>query len=500
MTFSDSIDFIHKAKKEDIKLFSFYAIIFLIIYGAMITKFGYNHDELTMMTSQSYAAGFRASGRWFFALWKWLIGAIPTPFTYGCAATIFISLSLVILTKSIHFSTIYSKAVFGVIYLIQFQFAYVMEYSYQVDVVALGMVFLAYASWEIQKEGALSLSISTLLLMLSLAIYQSLILNFCIVILVLLYNHLYASDIKAFHKLFLRFIICCICALALYFLTSKLSIILISTPPAVIEAIKDYQSQFNIAGQIGIDNINGLIFQFIYTVYEYAKTLIFPNAYEGEWIYTFAILPLLILFIHTFKQKRSILQKIQISLILIGIWIMPFFLNLIFLNPNAMWAHNRLGEPLALACLWHLAIPIIRWSRVKSILFIIILAIMTLKSSYYVGKIANARRQSFEAQLLAYKEMEFEAAKKAAEANIPLDRDNILLYRFKSNNSYHEYDTMLNYPALSYTNPSRRVCQQLLPEYEEVLKEMPFWPKDGSIVVYNNKVLVKFDSTCFHKK
>ena len=165
-----------------------------------------------------------------------------------------------------------------------------------------------------------------------------------------------------------------------------------------------------------------------------------------------------------------------------------------------MGAHNRLGEPLALASLWSLAIPLVRWTRAKSIFFITTLSMMVIKSSNYVSEIANSRRQIFEAQLLAYKEMEFEAAKKAADANIPLNRNNILLYRFSSNNSYHGYDTMLNYPALSYTNPSRHACQQFLPEYEEVLKEMPFWPREGSVVVYKNKVLLKFDSSCFQTK
>ena len=71
--------------------------------------------------------------------------------------------------------------------------------------------------------------------------------------------------------------------------------------------------------------------------------------------------------------------------------------------------------------------------------------------------------------------MEFEAAKKAANANITLSRNNIMLFRFH-NDTYYEYDTMLNYPALVYANPKRRDCHKLLPEYEEILKKMPFYP------------------------
>ena len=150
------------------------------------------------------------------------------------------------------------------------------------------------------------------------------------------------------------------------------------------------------------------------------------------------------------------MKKLFMVFTITGIWILPFSLIFVFLNPDSMHPHNRLGEPLALACLWILAIPRMKWTPATGTLFISILAIMVMKASYYVSEIANSRRQLFEGQLTAYRQMEFEAARKASHAHIPLKRENILLYRFHEG-KYSAYDTMLNYPAMSYANPKRTI-------------------------------------------
>lgn len=374
-----------------------------------------------------------------------------------------------------------------------------MQYSFQMDVVAMGMLFIAYASYKFQENGALNLFVSIIFLTLSLAIYQSLILNFCIIILTILYNRLNESGIRVFRESLLKFIICCLGSLTLYYVTCKLSVVIVPTSQAVISAAEKYQSEFSFFTQKEHYNVSEILTQAYYTARSYARNLILPNTYQGEWIYSCAILPLTILLFNTFKQKRAFSEKTFLSLTLIGIWVMPFFLILAMLNPLAMGAHNRLGESVALSCLWMLALPHIQWSRLKSILFIVVLCIMVLKASYYVNEIANTGRWNFEAQFTAYKQMEFEAAKKAANANITLSRNNIMLFRFH-NDTYYEYDTMLNYPALVYANPKRRVCQKLLPEYEEILKKMPFYPNDGSIIIHKGKVLIKFDSSSFNQK
>ena len=94
--------------------------------------------------------------------------------------------------------------------------------------------------------------------------------------------------------------------------------------------------------------------------------------------------------------------------------------------------------------------------------------------------------------------MEFEAARKAADAGISLKRENILLFRFKEDGP-HTYNTMLNYPALAYANPSRTSVEKQYPEYREVLEQMPYWPASDSIKIHNGKVIIKFNFPEFRK-
>lgn len=491
MTLSQSIHFIKKSEKEDIKLFCFFMVVFLIIYGAMLTKLGYNHDELELLNAKDPYTWCVAMGRWFFALWKWIIGFNPNSFTFGIISSVFISLSLVILTKSLALGNWCTKAVFGIIYLVQIQFAHTMEFSFQIDVVSFGLVLTACSTILIQKKGVVNFIYSVVLLSLALATYQSLILNFCIILLFLLHKAVSNSDWKAAKALLFKLILCSLSALTLYYVTVKLSIILTNTSSDTVAAAKLYQSSLNTAGKIGLWNIKGLIGQLIFTLPDFTKTLIYPQSYQGEWVYSTALIPLSALFITIFKQKEQLIKKACQIFIMAGIWAAPFLLILAFLNPNAMLPHNRMGEPLALACLWTLAIPKIKWTKTKGILFVCGLVVLVMKGSYYVSEVANSRRHYFESYLSAHKEMEFEAARKAADAGISLSRENILLFRFGEDGP-RTYNTMLNYPALAYANPSRTSVEKQYPEYREVLEQMPCWPASDSIKIHKGKVIVKF--------
>lgn len=494
MTFSESLNYLHKIKKEDIKLFVIFSVVFLFIYGSMFMKIGYHPDELDTINSTSLAL-YRGTGRWFHALWRWATGMNPHAWAQGCTSCLFLSLSLVILTKALHLKDFVTKVVFGLVYLALSQFAYVMDYIFQADSVAFGLVCIALSSCTIQQKGYASTFWSLLLLTIALGIYQSLIINFFIVVLVLVYRGVSESTWKSMMPLIVRGITCSVLALVVYYFICKISVLLIHTPSEVIETANKYQGEFNIVSKIGYSNINGLMGQFLYTLKELGCTLVCPGLYDGEWMYTTAWIPLVCLFVCIFKSDGHLLNKAGRVCLLVCIWVMPFLLCLVFLNPDAQGDHNRLGEPLALASLWVLALPSIRWKHVTGTGFAILLAFCIIKSSNYVNDFVNARRYAFEAQYTAYRQMEFEAVAKASESNIPIIPQNILLFRFTDKGEYKDYDPLRHYPALSYINP--RAKDQSLAEHEEALKHMPCWPRNGSMVAHKGKIIIKCDDTSF---
>ena len=459
----------------------------------MITNQGYNGDTLDHINSERLDT-YRASGRWFHALWRWAIGTNPHTIAQGLTACLFFSLSLVIVTHVLQIQKNIHRIIFGLIYLILPQYAYVMDFIYQADTVAFGLTSVAMAAYFIKKKGGQNYFFSLIFLIIALAIYQSLILNYCTIIMVLVYNSTKYRGGGVF--LIKKSTSCVLLALIIYYCLSKFIIYLIDTKPEVVTFLETYRASFNNTSKF---IFNGDIYGFVkagyLTVKHMIKTLIYPRTYAGEWIYITCYIPLILLIKNIAKQEITSLKKIALFFILIGIWIMPFFLIIAFLNPGAMASHNRLCEPLSLACLWMLSIQIIHWNKIKEVLLYIGLIFLTLKSSNYINEHANIRRYDFEAQLTAYKAMEFEAIKIASEANIPIKPENILL--FNVNKAKHgSYDTFRAYPALTFINPTKSISNE---EYTEILKEMQCFPEKNSIIPHNGKIIIKCDSSCWPK-
>lgn len=91
--------------------------------------------------------------------------------------------------------------------------------------------------------------------------------------------------------------------------------------------------------------------------------------------------------------------------------------------------------------------------------------------------------------------MEFEAIKKASEANIPIKQENILLFNVNKAKQ-GSYDTFRAYPSLTFINPSRSISND---EYIEILKDMQCFPEKNSIIIHNDKIIIKCDSSCWPK-
>ncbi len=453
----------------------------------MLIKHGYMSDELVDFLG-GHLKSYRAHGRWFIALWRWCIGIGPNSTAAGLTAGALLSLSLIVLTKSLQITNLYEKLAFGAIYLIHFQFAYVMEYSYQSDVTAFGLLCVALASCIIQSKTKSSLLSATVLLAIALSIYQALLFNFCIIILVHLYRLTVHGQWTRTGKYILKTAACCVLAYILHAISRKIVVALVYTDPVILRACLAYQADFNVAAKIGLENLTGLAGQAFHTLCEFFRNAILPTKFPGEWFYSSAIIPLILLGTSLFKGAATTPQKWCSFLLLIAIWIFPFVLMLIFLNPDCMDVHNRLGESLSLACLWTLAIPTIRWSQRKMALFAIILGVATLKAANYTNAISNARRAEFEARLAAFKQMEFEAARVAADSGIPITRENIILF-FHTGSNYYLHNHMGDYPAIIYMSMARTAEE--LKMHREILDSMPFWPANGSIKAHNGKVIIK---------
>lgn len=349
-----------KGRRNDIILFFFYAIVFLFVYGAMITNIGYNGDTLDHINHERLDT-YRASGRWFHALWRWAIGKNPHTLAQGLTSCLFFSLSLVILTYVLRIKENSHKVFFGIIYIVLPQYAYVMDFIYQADTVAFGLTCVAISTYFIDKQGVRNYLYSIIFLIISLAIYQSLILNFCTIIMLLVYNAIDNESDERAKLLLKKSISCTLCSLAIYYCISNLIIYLIYTKPETVRFLEAYRASFNNTAKFLFSgDIYGLLGAGYGTIRVLIATLLYPRTYAGEWIYITGYIPLIFLLFSIIKKKHTTFRKSAQICILILIWIMPFFLIIAFLNPWAIASHNRLCEPLSLACLWIIGIRVIQ--------------------------------------------------------------------------------------------------------------------------------------------
>ena len=478
------IDRFISERKNDIIVFACLFFVYLYIYGGVFSYLSYNSDE--MLDFYGYGTyTYLAFGRWGLAAWRLLVGEGPATWTVGITAGIFLVASILVQVRILKLSNTLMQIVYGVLYLSVFQFAWQLSYSMQGDAVAGAMLSVSIAAYLTLFSGKYIVRCISAVCFLTfgIAVYQNLFLNYVILILLFLLRNMISRENRfLWGTLFLSGIICGI-SLVLWLLVKFLILYFADIPESVILYCNGYNS-----AMIGW---GGTIVQMLLCIGHCFKEMCFmaawPNSYDGEWIYAFSLIPLLIFFVIVLRLKTTCFFKAIAIFFSVVVYLLPFVLILILCKVWPLRPWVRVSEPLAFAGIWSLVLPSIWKQLTQWRCFVAILLILfTVRAGIWVSRYADSEKLKYDAVTSRMLQIEFDGLRAAAEMGVHVSKGDILVFsnvknvlenpRYSNEPYYFDWAVLPLFRYLKIaTHPSE------YREHEEVLKDMPKWPAKGSI-------------------
>lgn len=483
----------HKRMIDILCEFTVVFVLFMFVYGAMMPRFGYHWDE-TLDFSGGGMSTYFANGRWGLALWKHLLGYGPGAWTAGILAGVFISGAVLFQTRLLQLSGAFLRFMYVALWMALPQFAYAMSYSMQSDAVAFGIFATSLAAFFTTKQGWKYFVAAIGLMTVTVGIYQSLALNYAVLIVFLVLLRI-IKEKCGWVGLMFKGVIISICSLILWYIINKLCICYADISPGVKEWVIDAQGTMSNHG-----GITG-VYELLLYLCHYGKVVMLnalsPQSYPGELLYASVIIPVAVLGYRVLRGKKmNMVKRLFAFGLVLFIWCSPFLMILAMGNEWPCRPHTRLAESLAFAGIWTIALSGMRIASICRNIILLTCGLLLIRSGMNVTHYAAEERALFEADLYKLLRMEYDACSLASEAGIPLAKGSILYFRKQRSAGgtvkYSCVDFRGSYPALRYMRYG--YLPEEIAEHAPELKNMPSWPSKGSIRIHNGKVIVCGDT------
>lgn len=456
-------------------------LVFIFIYGSMLVRGGYHWDE-TLDYAGNGLDTYIANGRWGLALWRAIFGMGCSVWASGILAGLFLTISLVVQTRMLRLERISHQLVYGIIYMVQIQFAYQMDYNFQCDVTALGLLAVSAAAWMVEKGGWRRVILASLLVTFAVSVYQNLALNFIVLLTLLLVRNLLRGGRTKFRRRILTSGTICLIAVVLWYAIKKVVLALVYVDPNTLAFCNKY-----------VDNIcnHDLLFSpewYLYIWYwlcEMVAHAWYPHMYPGESVYASAIIPVVILAIVVSRRAKGFIRKACGVLAIMALWLAPFCMYMVIGEIWPCAPHTKLTQPMVLAGLWILLIAHCHWHKIFRTAGIVALGAWVMMAASLVSRHSADLQARFEGMLMKWYNAEMDGVRVAVTEGIPLEKGRILYYANNRNWDIGYVDFVGDYPALRYMKCA--TDWKLYNEHKNVLEEMNLWPQNGGIRIVGDK-------------
>lgn len=467
----------------------FYAFIstiiaLIIVYGFELTHFTVSIDEDTLDTFLHTID----LGRWGHTLIKYYI--FPDP--WAPYFSMLFALLMVAITSSICCSCLgldkKESILFSVLFISLPQLAYQLQYTNQDESTSLALLFSALAGYLSCKGGYRNFAISILLYVATVSLYQSYIFfGACLVTLKVFIDYLNdKASIKTWFIESLKVVVALIIAVAVYALLTKV----IKAHFGLGES--SYISSMVMWGPLGI--IGGIknSILFIWQRYSFSSN------------YGLNVFPICLIFalflaakiIQAHTTKRVVFSLLLLALILVS----PFFMNLLIANGTP--ARTLSQMPLVFAGIIVLSFRYFHGDALKFALSAILLLIASAASSqlFYSDYYSESQNINLSQRVLQ------DIYRKYPNFN---STDNRVLFYGKMNlkNPWRKWDSndfgvsffergdgnrIANYINVFGVGDVRSVeFPDSIPTLHQEISTMSDWPKEGSVKMVGNDVIVK---------
>lgn len=133
-------------------LYLLFLAAYLFVFMPMLFRFGYHWDE-TLDFDGTATDTYLANGRWMQALLRYLLGEGAHPWTTSFLACLILPYATVIQCKLYQWEDILHDVIFGCLTIVMYQYAFVMQYSHQSDVTAIGMLLMTFSAIPLTDKG-----------------------------------------------------------------------------------------------------------------------------------------------------------------------------------------------------------------------------------------------------------------------------------------------------------------------------------------------------------
>lgn len=466
----------------------FYFVLFLFVFGAMIPRFGYHWDE-TLDFCGGGMETYIANGRWGLYAWKYVFGFGLGTWTAGLLVGLFAAAAVMCQQRILELKSGISRVIYALAFMCLPQTAYSMSYSIQSDAVMFGVFATSLAVYCITQPGWSKGFIAALLVALSVGIYQSLALNFVVIVALAVLVGIIKQKEGVF-SLMCKGVAVLFAAMLIWFCLDKASVHVLSVPEGIMHQYK--------SGQSAMTNHGGIVDLFTLTMYllHYGKvvlqTALWPDSYPGELVYASAIIPVSLLTWYVWTRgKLNGFARLFANALLVFLWLSPFLMILVMGNEWPCRPHTRLAEPVVFAALWGMVISCFLQKSLLRWVVLLLGVVAVIRGSMHVSHYAAVERAEFELRLYSLLRMEEEAVVVAHANKITPQKGNILYFRKITDGDAVRYsyaDFCGQYPALRFLRYGNR--PEEIEMHREALQTMPSYPQEGSIRVNNGVVII----------
>ena len=460
--------------------------VFMFIYGAMLVRGGYHWDE-TLDFAGNALETYVANGRWGLVLWRCLFGMGCAVWCSGLLAGMLLCASLVLQGRLLCLNHVGLQLLYGIIYLLQIQFAYQMDYFFLCDATAFGLLGVTAAVYLLEQGGKWRSVAATLLVTWAVAIYQCLVLNFVVLVGLLILRDVYAGQAMHLLRRGVYTVVVCVAAVSLWVLVKIPVQLLLPVDADSLAFCQEYAQRLNCRIQLFSSEWYLYIGRMFSTMVQHAC---WPANYDGEPFYLGATAALLVLLVAAVRIK-GMQRKVLAFVLPLSLWLAPFCMYMVIGATWPCYPHTKLAQPVVLAGLCLLAVPHLRWSPLWRGVGAGVLALCLVQASSLVSRHAAGMQAAFEERLLRLHHAETEAVRVAIENGILLEKGCILYYPAYHNWEKNGYvDFCGDYPALLYMKGATD-HELYCAKHREHLRHMPAWPAKGAIKVVDDTVIIK---------
>ncbi len=472
---------------RNLLLWGAYILIFMFIYGAMFVRSGYHWDE-TLDFAGGAIDTYVANGRWGLVLWRCVFGLGCAVWTSAVVAAVLLTASLVLQTRLLKIERFGMQLLYGAIYMVQIQFGYQMAYFFLCDAVAFGLLAVTVAAGLAEQGGARRWALAAVLVTFAVAVYQCLVLNFVVLMLLLMLRDMLQGACPHIVKRMVKAVLISMGAVIGWWVIKLPVQHFVPVDADALAFCQEYADRLDYRGQLFSAEWYLYVGRMLGYMFEHA---LLPMSYDGEPFYAAAIAPLVVMLVYLLRYMGGVGKKFVSVLLLTVLWVAPFCMYMVIGVTWLCYPHTKLAQPIVLAAFWMLAIPLVKWSAVWRWLGGIALVVCMVQASSLVSRHAANMQAAFEERLLRLHQTETDGMRVALANGIPLRKGCILYYPASHHWEQNGYvDFCGDYPALLYMDGATS-AELYRTRHRSHLLQMPVWPAEGAMRVVDDIVIIK---------